>query len=181
MTTALAAVDPPANRRRAPRWLWIALLVSVAVNLAFVGLAAKSIWHMRNAMIGGPGLASSLAGLMTTLPPERRGELRRLITEERAALKSLRQEARRARAETSEAFQADTFDTARFDAAQARQIEAELKVRQSMARMVSAAAPKLSLEERRGVLTKGRQWRARLGKNVLDEDDDAPKDAPARK
>lgn len=179
--TGMAAADTPAKQRRAPRWLWVTLLTSVALNLAFVGLAAGSMWHMRTAFLGGPGLASSLAGFTTTLPPERRSELRRLMADERAALKSLRQDARRARAETSDAFQTDPFDKARFDAAQTRQIEAELKVRQSMARMVSVAAPKLSLEERRGVLAKGRQWRARLpGRNILDEDDEPPKEGASK-
>lgn len=151
--TATSMVSP---KRR--RWLWIALIGSLAINAMLVGVIVRGLWHVRAsvAMTGG-GIEASLPAFVSTLPADRRDVLRRAGAPERpGALRPLRLELRRARAEAARIFLAEPFDKQAFIAAQAKLSEAEANLRASIQRLLPEIGASMTVAERRAYLN----WRA---------------------
>ena len=152
--TAIPAVAPP--RRR---WLWIALIASLAINAVLVGMVVRTLWHVRaHVVMAGGGVEGSLPAFVNTLPAERRDALSKAGVPERPGmLRPLRMEVRQARMEAARIFRADPFDKAAFVAAQGRLFDAETRLRQGVQQMMPEIGERMTAAERRAYL----QWRGR--------------------
>ncbi len=179
----MSSPDPiPPSGRRVPRWMWVALIASLAVNLFVVGVVARSVWPFRYAEAGrGGGLAGNLMAYAATLPEARRAAVRQPTAQERPqlALRPLRIELRAARREAALAFKAEPFNREAFLAAEARVQAAEAKLRQTVVRFSADIAGRMTAEERSGFL----KWRElrRPGGPTGQADRDLDKDAPPKK
>jgi uncharacterized membrane protein len=155
--------------RRAPRWMLLLLIASLAVNFLILGLAAGAMWKFR----GPPPLAGvtpNLLGYASTLPSDRRKALWDGTEAERQHLRPFRREVRMAREETIKALVAEPFDREKFVAAQDKQSEAEQRARQAVQGLFAKIATGLTPEERRA-FPRWREHRRPPGQNLLDEPD----------
>ena len=156
--------------RQAPRWMLVALFVSLALNLVVVGSVAGAVWRCRAPPPWAASVIPNLLGYASTLPPERRKELWDSTAEERGHIRPFRREVRAAREETIKALVAEPFDRAKFLAAQARQAEAENRARTAVQDLYVKIADSLTPEERRA-FPRWREHRRPPGHNLLDEPD----------
>jgi uncharacterized membrane protein len=158
--------DAPSNTRparwRAPRWMWIVLIASLAINLLGIGIVAGSFWQVRHARAtAGGALPGTLAKFADTLPPARGAEIRDAVRAAQAAMTPLKQEARQARREAALVFSSEPFDKVKFAAAHSRALAATLEVRHVYLRLLTEIGEKLSSEERRRFLEWREQHRGR--------------------
>lgn len=154
--------------RRTPRWMRVALVTSLALNLLTIGLIVSAAWHLRQSA-GGFGLHGRLLGFAATLPEERSSAIGGLLRQAQPTLRPLRQEAWRARREAARAFAAEPFDQARFLAAHARLLATELEMRRAYARLISDVGLRLSAAERRAFLrwhAPQRRWSSKQNQEV---------------
>jgi len=129
--------DTPAGRR-GPRWMWVVLLLSVALNLIVVGLVLGAVFHFR----GGHG-DRGIARFLDRLPDVRQNELREKFRSHRTEIRPLRREARRARRAVRDVFESDALDQTVLEA-----------------RLEEATAARLALLKAR------QDWIARLGREL---------------
>ena len=147
----------PHKVRRAPRWVWITMIASLALNLLIIGGAIGAAWHFRYThALRGSGPAHFGKYIMT-LPAERRDQIDQILQAERRLLGPLRREAHRARRAVRRAFVSETFDAARFRELNQRAIESRTKVLRARQELFPKIAEKLTLEERRKFV----EWRAK--------------------
>lgn len=147
-TTSPPETAPP----RRGRWLRVALVASLALNLLFLGAVAAAVWRHRAHAASSLGYSATLLGYAQKLPATRRQEIWRHTREERRGLQPLRAEVRAARQEWREALGTEPFDRDRFARAQARVLEAENRARAEAQRLFLAIAGQLSREERAAFL-----------------------------
>ena len=155
--------------RRAPRWMLLLLIASLAVNFLIIGLTAGAMWKFR----GPPpmaGVTPNLLGYASTLPSDRRKALWDGTEAERQYLRPFRREVRAAREEIIQALVAEPFDREKFLAAQEKQSEAEQRTRQAVRDLFAKIATGLTPEERRA-FPRWREHRRPPGQNLLDEPD----------
>ena len=96
--------------RRVPRWLLVALLASLALNLVIVGSVAGAMWRFRKPPPWASAVTPNLLGYASTLPAPRRKQLWDTTAEERRHIRPFRREVRTAREETVKALIAEPFD-----------------------------------------------------------------------
>src|SRR5687767_10862888 len=168
MTDAGAPRTEPV--RRTPRWLLVALIASLALNLIIVGSVAGAMWRFRKPPPWASAVTPNLLGYASTLPAPRRKQLWDTTAEERGHIRPFRREVRVAREETIKALIAEPFEKQRFLAAQARQSEAESRARQAVQDLYVKIAEGLTPEERRA-FPSWRERRRHPGHNLLDEPD----------
>jgi uncharacterized membrane protein len=167
------------------RWLGVALVLSLAVNLLVLGAVgtmayfhfsgAGSYWMshgkwrgktknpaMRHAVLGRPGLmVRALWRTMRALPQERRRALRPLLREHRQAIRAAYAEVGRLRLQLAELLQDPTADRARLEAIAKRLEEAETATRRHIVRLVTTFLEHLTPQERRIFAEKLRQQERR--------------------
>jgi uncharacterized membrane protein len=166
-------------KRRAPRWMLAALLVSLALNLIIVGSVAGAVWRFRTPPTWASAVTPNLLGYASTLPNERRKQLWDQTAEERGHIRPFRREVRAARGETIKALIAEPFDKQHFITAQARQAEAENRARQAVQDLYIKIADSLTPEERRA-FPRWREHRRHPTHNLLDEPDQQAREPVAR-
>ena len=111
MTTA----DSAGTRRQAPRWMWITMVVSLALNLLVAGGIAGAVWHFHNARAMADGaVPGNFAAFVATLPAAKRARIEAMFERLSGEVEPLRAVARAAREEAVGAFTAEPFDKARF-------------------------------------------------------------------
>ena len=157
-------------RRRTPRWMLVALFVSLALNLLVVGSLAGAVWRHRGPPPMTSAVIPNLLGYASTLPAERHRHLWQLTRDERSHIRPFRREVRAAREETVKALIAEPFDRAKFLAAQARQAEAENRARAAVHDLYVKIADGLTPEERQA-FARWRDHRRAPVRNLLDEPD----------
>jgi uncharacterized membrane protein len=145
--------EPPVIRR-APRWMWIVLVVSLALNLIVIGMAAATIFHFRKHHVGP---TARFGQYVRTLPSERRDTLRALLDQRQAAVRPLRREARAARRRARRAFAAQPFDRDKLFEAYRSASDARIALIKARGDWFAKFATELSANERRDYL----QWRSR--------------------
>jgi Spy/CpxP family protein refolding chaperone len=163
------------KRRKTPRWVWAALLLSLAANLFVVGFVARAVVPNRFAAANAGGIVGHLLEYSQELTSERRKEIRAGFGSDRPnlALRPLRQELRAARIESLRTFRSDPFKREEFLAAEARVIAAEMKLRETAAQIAAAAAARMTTEERASFV-KWRAKRRQAGANSqVDRDSDS--------
>ena len=143
--------SPSAPLPTARRWMPLALLASLAVNLLFLGATGAAVWRFRQAAIFGPGQgpgSGNLLGFTATLPAARKDSIMRQTGEELRVLRPLRAEVRAARHAARVALLADPFDRNAFAMAQARVLDAEFRARKETQNLFLAIAGSMTQEER---------------------------------
>lgn len=142
------SADTNASRSR---WLYGALIASLAFNLLVIGgVASARFFHHRD---------RGLAGFVRKLPADRQGPIGEALRAERAKLAPLREAVRAAWNESNAALGEEPFDEAKLKAALARYNEAETKMRTAISDALAETAGKLNADERRIM----REWRERKG------------------
>ena len=150
MTTTSTAAATDA-RPRSQRWIRVALVASLALNLGIAGAFGSAYWRFRREapFAAGPvGMPGNLLGFTASLPPERRSDIMRRTGEQRRSLRPLRAEVQAARLAARAAFLAEPFDRQAFAKAQAQVLEAEMRARKETQALFVEIAGSLSREER---------------------------------
>ena len=134
------------------RWLGIALVASLCLNLIVAGAVASSYWSLRRSGEGGGGRAegggANFGRFAQTLPAERRAAVRTVAAEARKSIAPLRQQARLAREDVNRIIAAEAFDKEKLAAAHLAEIEAEAAVRKAVSRVVVEVVSELTPQER---------------------------------
>ena len=167
-------------RRRTPRWMLVALFLSLALNLIVVGSVAGAVWRFRTPPPWASAVTPNLLGYVSSLAPERRKQLWEQTREERSHIRPFRREVRAAREETIKVLIAEPFERAAFLAAQARQAEAENRARAAVQDLYVKIADSLTPEERHA-FPRWRDHRRPPGRNLLDEPDQQAGEPPAQR
>lgn len=169
------AVETPAPRARTPRWIIVALVVSLALNLLIIGALAGALLRFTGAgrLMAQPG--NNALGFIASLPPERRRELVSRLTEPPQQVMMLRREMRQAARARAEAIAAEPFDRQRLVAAQQRFIEAETRLRTRLGEIMVEAAQNMTPDERR----RFSRWRV-VGRGGATVEEEAPQPGPKR-
>lgn len=152
-----AAPSSTPVRRQAPRWMWIVMTISLALNLLVVGFVGATAWAWHRGAFG-PGIFRAAHGVYHELPAERRREVRAIIAGHHEQLRERRRAVRAARNGVAERLGAEKFDRAAFETALKRLHEAELAKRQGAVPMLGEIAQKLTVHERRAFLHAFRRW-----------------------
>jgi uncharacterized membrane protein len=160
----------PQPTRRMPRWMLVALITSLALNLVIVGSVAGAVWRFRKPPAWAGVITPNLLGYASTLPRERYKQLLDATADERRHLRPLRREVRAAREQTIKILVAEPFDREHFVAAQSRQAEAENRAREAVRSLYAKLAVVLTPEERRA-FPGWRAHRRHPSQNLLDEPD----------
>ncbi len=149
---------------RLPRWLYPALIASMAINLLFVGGVGAAFWHHRQGPGGhGRGGDFGLMGFVRELPRERQTFVRDQLTAARQMLRPLRKAVRDAWDQSNTALAAEPFDKEALKAALAQQTDAESKFKSAMTSALAETAEQLKPEERRLLQT----WREKQKKRMF--------------
>lgn len=172
MTTAEAG--PPPAARRAPRWMWIVLMISLAINLLVIGLGVgTAIAFRRHGLFwGASGMSADVVAFARGLPAERRLAVWDALAERRQGIRPAWRQVGQARREVLAALGTEPFDRARFAAAQARLLEAEAKARSASQELVAEIAARLTPSERQRLVSfrgHGMRWRWRRRAHDGDE------------
>ena len=149
----------PQVARRAPRWVWIVMVVSLAINLLVLGGALGAAWHFRYIRALGNGAAPHHFGaFVATLPRAKRQQIDAILSAQRVELQPLRQAVRQARREVGNAFAAEPFDKERFRTLNLAYIEARSRVLEARAKAYPDIISILDASERKAFL-RWRHWR----------------------
>ncbi len=149
-TTSPAPSGPPAVVRKAPRWMWVLLVVSLAANLLVVGVVVGAGYG--RPFVSGPGaglLGFQLVRYSLGRSAETRTETRKILSAERPRIDPLRRELRDARQGLASAFVAEPFDAARVKAAQMKVLDLERRLGEEALDALVRIAGNLTPEERR--------------------------------
>lgn len=145
-------------RGPAPRWMWIVLVISVALNLLVLGAATAAFvhFHWGHDGSGGPGGPGGPRGelerFIAELPAERQKKLRAIFDERRSRVRPLRRELRRARRRARDAFIAEPFDRDALVRAYEDAAKARVALTHARQRWFERLAEAMNLEERRAFL-----------------------------
>jgi uncharacterized membrane protein len=156
--------------RRTPRWILVALFVSLALNLIIAGSVVGAVWRFRAPPPWAGAVTPNLLGYASTLPPERRKHVWDQTVEERGHIRPFRREVRAMREESIKALVVEPFDREKFLAAQARLADAENRARSAVQDLFVKIADSLTPEERHA-FPRWREHRRAPSRNLLDEPD----------
>lgn len=160
----MSASTAPSQMQLRWKWLRVALVVSLALNLLVIGAAAGSMYRINQQPATLSSVSTNLLAFTSTLPEPRRKELWTATRDEHRRLRPLRDDVRAARLEWRQALAAEPFDRARFDTAQKRVLDAENKARSEAQRLFAGLATHLTAAERAAFLDwqpADRPWRER--------------------
>ncbi|MEL6373472.1 MAG: periplasmic heavy metal sensor [Pseudomonadota bacterium] len=159
------ADTPMAAPRAAPRWLWITLVTSVALNLLVIGIVAGFLWRggmHRGPMMRGGGLEHTLQRFLRTLPDARRAAIEAKLDGGGFGIRDVRRAVRAARREAREAFRATSFDRGAYLAAQRARAQAAQVASERLHQRLADIATLMTAQERRRflrMLRRGRRGR----------------------
>jgi uncharacterized membrane protein len=145
MTISTPTASP---KRRAPRWMWALLILSLALNLMVAGIVMGSLWAVRR---GGfwdaPMFFERSHRFMRGLPENRRAQIRALFIEHRPRLQPNWRAVREARVALGRVIERDYTPEA-FDAAFSDLLQKEARAREAARPMIAAMLKTLKPEER---------------------------------
>ena len=152
MSDAVRSETAP-REGRAPRWMWIALIVSLGLNLLVAGVVASAAWNLNTRESF--GFHGRLSTFLSTLPTDRAETLRAIVDRSRSVIRPLRQEIRQTRRDAADLFATEPLDKAALAESGAHLLDTELKLRQSYVRLMTELAENMTPEERRNFI----EWR----------------------
>jgi len=142
-------------------WLKAFLVLSLAANLLVAGTVAGSLWSGSRAGSRAGGTSPqeiSLFSFSSTLPPERRRQIRKELRAQQRNLAPLREGIRAARREAAAVLESEPFDASRLRDAFGRIDEAETRLKAAAREVLITTAEKMSPEERKSL---GAWWQER--------------------
>jgi uncharacterized membrane protein len=145
----------PADRSR---YLYPAFVVSLAVNLLFVGVILAAIWHRHFDDMGPPPPDKGFLGFVDKLAPDRQPVIREKILAARASMKDLRADVRKKWVAANDLLDAEPFDKAKFLAALMELRISEDAFKNAIYNSVAETAQDLTPDERK-LLEKWREKR----------------------
>ena len=173
--------EPAGTERRIPRWVWIVLVLSLALNLVTIGAIGGTLYSAQHGGFwGGHRHSSDERAFMRSLPAERGEALKKIFREHRKNLKPYWRRVRSARREAAEVLRGDPFEKAKFEAALEKLHQTHLEARAASRPMIVDLAGKLNPEERKVFLKTMRHrffgFGRRRGYRRRHSDDDTPRD-----
>jgi uncharacterized membrane protein len=147
MNVGTAASAAPIGR--VPRWVWVLLILSLALNLMICGVVFGSIWAVRNGGLWDVPVALERSQrFMQGLPQERRGEIKSVFYSHKAGLIPFWREVRQARLAIGELIKRGGYSDAELDKAMDTLFQKEVAARQAAKPMIAAIMAQLKPAER---------------------------------
>ena len=116
------------QRRSTSRWIWGALICSLAINFLFIGAVGGHIWAHRHdddpRKFGKRGESRSF---FRKLPAERKTLIRKSLKEHREKTRPLWQKVKKARRQTGKILEVVPFDEEKFLAENAARFASDVK------------------------------------------------------
>jgi uncharacterized membrane protein len=151
---------PPTMQRRAPRWMWITMILSLAVNLLIVGAVLGALWNFRYVRgFAEGGAPPQFGAFVAGLPSEKRSKVDALMREQHAVLEPLRRDMREARKAAIAAVKAEPFDKEQLRKLSAIYQQTRYRLRAKRAEIFPDILGLLSAAERKELLEWRRQRR----------------------
>lgn len=163
-------VDANTQTPRRSRLLYPAFIVSLALNLLFIGGIGAAVWHhsqMRGRHEGG------FLAFARQLPTERQDAFRAQVLADRESLKSQRDEVRAAWLDTNAILIAEPFDKDKFLAALTKLREVDARYKTGLSAKFADIAASFSPEERKLLHT----WREKRKARFLNRDKNKSSDS----
>ncbi len=133
---------------RSRKWLWVILIISLALNFLTVGAIGGTMWAWHHGAWGhGPGFRHGWA-FMRELPRERRREIRSVIRKYRGTFRPQRKHMRDLGHEVLKTLKAEPFDEQRFAGALEAFYKARAEAHAARHPMIKELARILTPEER---------------------------------
>lgn len=137
------------------RWMPIALVVSLAINLLVLGLVAGvgwKRWHDEGREERGHPFSRGVERLIDRMPPERRRAAQAIFERYKADVRPLWREVGEARRRTIEAMEAEPFDPVRVQKSMEALRRAQAEAGDKFSAIMLELMPQLTAEERRELL-----------------------------
>jgi uncharacterized membrane protein len=134
--------------------MWAALVLSLALNLLVVGMAAATMFHFRKSHGGD---RARFSHYIETLPEDRRQKITAVLSQQRQLIRPLRKQVREARRRAAEAFAAEPFSREDLLRASDEAAEARIALTNARRQWFPRIAELLTAEERREYM----KWRHR--------------------
>lgn len=160
---------------RNSRFLFPALIASLALNLLVVGGISAAAWHHHH--FGRHRGEAGLLGFANDIAEPHRQAVRDTVTLARAAMRPQRRAIREAWDQANATLTAEPFDKAKFKAAMGKLAVAEAALKGSVADVLGATAEILSPEERRELQAWREKRRPKIFRKTHGPDD--PGKSPA--
>ena len=144
--------DDAGNARKKRRWLWPLLIISLGLNLLFVGLVAGRIWshgYSGHAAVPHRIITGAIEKLIYNWPDDKRQRATGLLKRHRATVRPLRKQIREARRTAEAALLADTYNEEKVAQALGQLRTIKIGMHQSMHTMMMGLLKDLTLMERR--------------------------------
>ncbi len=155
-----AEVDHSVTTPR-PRYLYPALIASLALNLLFVGVFATAVWHHRQE--GPPPRDKGFLGFVNQLSADRQETIRKQVLAARESMKGLRENVRTSWLQANALLAAEPFDKDKFLAALMQVRTAEDRFKTAIYGTVADTAAELTPDERKLL----QKWRANRHAKML--------------
>jgi uncharacterized membrane protein len=135
--------------RKAPRWMWVLLILSLSLNLLIAGIVIGSVWAVkRGGYWNAPIAFERSRQFMRELPRESRREIRDVFFEHKPALAPYWREVREARIAIGRLIESGHYSPEALDAAMDALFQKEMRARQEAKPMIGAMLAKLTPEQR---------------------------------
>ncbi len=135
--------------RRAPRWMWILLIVSLCANLAVLGVVFGSMWAVRKGGLWDmPVVLERSQRFMHGLPKERRNEINAIFYDHKPNLASYWRDVRQARLGIGRLIEKGSYTEEELDTAMNELFVKEKAAREAAKPMVAAMLAQLNPKER---------------------------------
>lgn len=146
---SVGTADTAVPVRRASRWVWVLLILSLAINLMIGGIAFGSIWAVRHGGLWDVPIALERSQrFMQGLPPERRGEIMSVFHSHKPGLIPSWREVRQARLAIGALIKRGGYSDAELDTAMDTLFQKEIAARQAAKPMIAAIMAQLKPDER---------------------------------
>jgi len=149
--------DNAANGQKKRRWLWPLLIISLGLNLLFVGLVAGRIWthnfgghHAARNHI----LAGAVESVIKDLPEAKRQDASALLERYRASVEPLRKQIREARRAAKSAVLAEPYDAEKVAQALGRLRDIKTGMHHSLHSMMMGIMKDLTLKQRQEMVNR---------------------------
>ena len=148
--------------RELPRWLMIAAVVSVALNLLVVAALASA--YLQSSNVSSPkrgGITRSVVTFVRQLPPERQAVVRSLIKDVRSKVRPLRRSVRKQRGVVHNFLSTEPFDRTAFEAEMEKLLQVEATYRHAARMPLGEIMSLFTVAERKKFVAYHQEWRQR--------------------
>ncbi len=134
--------------RRAPRWMWVVLIVSLSINLLIAGMVLGRAWAIRNGYWDATAAIQRSYRFMSSLPLDQRREIRAIFFEHKPRLEPYWHDLRQARVRIGELIRGGSYTSDELNTAMDAMFQKELSARQAAKPMIDAMFAKLTPDQR---------------------------------